>query len=53
MLLNGLLDEILFAVLQALLVGVGITRAGCACSSFPHHRASELKSNQTEPFEAA
>lgn len=53
MLLNGLLDEILSAVLQSLVVGVGVTRTGCASSSSsPRHRATELKSNQTELFEA-
>lgn len=53
MIISGLLDEVLFAVLQALLAGVGITRTGCASSSSsPHHRATRLKSNQSEPLEA-
>lgn len=37
---------------RGLLVGAGITRTGCASSFSPDHGATELKSNQTEPFQA-
>lgn len=52
MLLSVLLDEILLAVLPALIVGVGVTRTECASSFPPLDRARELKHKQAEPLEA-
>lgn len=52
MLLSVLLDEILLAVLPALIVGVGVTRTECASSFLPLDRARELKHKQAEPLEA-
>lgn len=51
-LINVLLDETVLAALSALIVGVGVSRTGCAFSFPPLQRAREFKHKQAESLEA-